>query len=153
MKPREVTHRMIIAMRRHHRVVESNLEGTGIHRAQHRVLMTLSERKFASQVELANYLGVSPATVAISLKSLKKADLVVKTAKEEDNRVNFVELTDEGRKIVEESCEFIDKLDYEMYQGFSPEELEQLCNYCNRIYKNMECMLKKNNDNGGKQKI
>lgn len=146
---REVTHHLIVTNQMHRRMLECNLEGTGIHRAQHRLLLTLSKKSFASQVELARYLEVSPATIAVSLKALKKAELIMKTAKEEDNRINFVELTEKGRKMVEESCGFFDALDEQMYQGFEQEELRQLCQYLDRMYENMERMAKKNKNNGG----
>ena len=58
--------------------------------------------------------------------------------REEDNRRNFVELTEKGRKLVEESCDFFDMLDEQMYVGFSESEKEQLCDYFDRIYENME---------------
>ena len=140
---REVTHQMIVTNQMHRRTLECNLEGTGIHRAQHRLLMTLAKKSFVSQVELAQYLEVSPATIAVSLKALKKAELIKKTAKEEDNRINFVELTDKGRKLVEDSCGFFDALDEQMYQGFEQEELHQLYNFFERMYNNMEQMVKK----------
>lgn len=149
LMPREVTHHMIVTNQMHRRMLECNLEGTGIHRAQHRLLMTLAKKSFASQVELARYLEVSPATIAVSLKALKKAELIMKTAKEEDNRINFVELTEKGRKMVEESCGFFNALDEQMYQGFEQEELHQLCRYLDRMYENMERMAKKNRNNGG----
>ena len=144
LTPREVTHHMIVTNQMHRRMLECNLEGTGIHRAQHRLLMTLAKKSFSSQVELARYLEVSPATIAVSLKALKKAELIIKTAKEEDNRINFVELTEKGRKIVEDSCGFFDALDEQMYQGFGQDELGLLCCYFERIYNNMERMAKKN---------
>ena len=143
LTPKEVTHHMIVTNHMHRRMIESNLEGTGIHRAQHRLLMTLAKKSFSSQVELAKYLEVSPATLAVSLKALKKQNLIRQTAKAEDNRINFVELTDEGRKLVEDSCGFFDMLDEQMYQGFDDEELRLLCQYYHRIYQNMERMANK----------
>ena len=64
-------------------------------------------------------------------------------AKITDNRINFVELTDEGRKLVEDSCGFFDMLDEQMYQGFDDGELRLLCQYYHRIYQNMERMANK----------
>lgn len=140
---KEVTHRMIVMNHMHRRMLEGNLEGTGIHRAQHRLLMTLAKHSFSSQVELAKYLGVSPATIAVSLKALKKQNLICQRMKEEDNRFNFVELTEQGRKLVEESEVFFDRVDAMMYQGFSHQELSQLYQFYERIYKNMESMVDK----------
>ena len=45
----------------HRRKIEKLLDGTGLHRAQHRMLMTLSDCPVTSQVELANILEVSAA--------------------------------------------------------------------------------------------
>lgn len=135
---KEVTHRMIVTNQMHRRMLECNLENRGIHRAQHRLLMILNEKAFASQVELARYLEISPATIAVSLKALKRKGLIMQKIREEDNRRNFVELTEKGRKYVEESCEFFDTLDQQMYQGFTEEEKQKLCEYLDRIYANMQ---------------
>lgn len=139
---RDITHQMVVTNQMHRRMLECSLEGTGIHRAQHRLLMTLAKNSFASQVELARYLEVSAATIAVSLKALKKAGYITQKIREEDNRRNFVELTDKGRVLVEESCEFFDTVDQQMYQGFSPEEKRRLCDYLSRIYRNLERLKK-----------
>ena len=76
--------------------------------------------------------------VAVALKALKKSEYITQKMREEDNRRNFVELTEKGRKLVEESCDFFDMLDEQMYVGFSESEKEQLCDYFDRIYENME---------------
>ena len=76
----------------HRRKIEKLLDGTGLHRAQHRMLMTLSDCPVTSQVELANILEVSAATVAVSLKKLEKGGYIQKTQQEQDSRVRFVEL-------------------------------------------------------------
>lgn len=136
----EVTHHMIVTNQMHRRMMERNLEGVGIHRAQHRLLMSLACDRFQSQAELAKKLEVTPATIAVSLKTLEQKELIVRKAKKEDNRVNFVELTEKGRKIVEDSREFFDSLDQAMYSGFTKEELQRLCDYLDRIYENMRRM-------------
>lgn len=138
MRVRDITHQMIVTNQMHRRMLECNLEGSGIHRAQHRLLMTLAKNSFASQVELARYLEVSAATIAVSLKALKKAGYITQKIREEDNRRNFVELTEKGRVLVDESCEFFDMLDQQMYQGFTQEERRELCDYLSRVYRNLE---------------
>lgn len=141
--PGDVVHRMILTNQMHKRMLNKKLDGVGLHGAQHRLLMTLACGRFSSQVELAKKLEVSPATVAVTLKSMEKAGLISKKTRRDDNRVNFVELTEEGKRIVEESGEFFDTLDREMCRGFSAEEREQLCHYLDRIYENMQQMAKK----------
>lgn len=143
---------MIVTNQMHRRMLECKLENSGIHRAQHRLLITLSEKSFASQVELARYLEVSPATIAVSLKTLKREGLIVQRMREEDNRRNFVELTEKGRKHVEESYEFFDALDQQMYQGFTLEEKQRLCDYLDRIYNNIERLAAQATASHGSQK-
>lgn len=138
---RAVTHRMIVANQMHRRMMEQNLLGTGLHHAQHRLLMTLAERNEHTQVELARRLEVSPATIAVSLKNLEKNGWILRRTGREDNRVNFVELTEKGRKLVEESKEFFDAVDREMYRGFEKEDLIVLSRYMEAIYENMDRML------------
>jgi len=89
-------------------------------------------------VELAKRLEVSPAAIAVSLKSLEKEGFITRSVKKEDNRVNFVELTEKARKIIDDSREYFNQLDQKMYNGFSDEEKEMLYHYLERIYANME---------------
>jgi DNA-binding MarR family transcriptional regulator len=142
--PAEVTHRMLVTNQMHRRLIDRSLEGTGIHRAQHRLLMTLAKNQHVSQVELAKRLEVTPATIAVSLKTMEKEGLICRKVKREDNRANFVELTKKGRDIVEESRDFFSALDEQMYLGFSEEERRRLAGYLERIYHNMEQMSGQN---------
>ncbi len=135
--PTSTTQRMIAINHLHRRTLERNLKETGIHRAQHRLLMNLAANPTSSQMELAKRLEVSPAAVAVSLKSLAKQGLINKTAKQEDARFNSVELTERGRKIVEESREFFNEIERKMYRGFSGEEMTDFCGYLDRIYDNI----------------
>ena len=149
--PTSTTQRMIAINHLHRRTLERNLKETGIHRAQHRLKLSRSEDYFnagvllmnlaanptSSQMELAKRLEVSPAAVAVSLKSLAKQGLINKTAKQEDARFNSVELTERGRKIVEESREFFNEIERKMYRGFSGEEMTDFCGYLDRIYDNI----------------
>ena len=43
---------------------------------------------------------------------------------------------------MEESCEYFDAIDQQMYQGFTEEEKQKLCEYLDRIYCNMERLKK-----------
>lgn len=120
----------------HRRKIEKLLDGTGLHRAQHRMLMTLSDCPVTSQVELANILEVSAATVAVSLKKLEKGGYIQKTQQEQDSRVRFVELTEKGRGVVEESKEIFHQMDAKLLEGFDKEQLEVLQNLLGQMYRN-----------------
>ena len=63
---------LIFVSQLHHRMLEKLVGATGLHRAQHRMLMTLADHEFESQSALANMLEISTATVAVSLKKLER---------------------------------------------------------------------------------
>lgn len=131
---------MIFVNQMHRKKMEQLLEGSGLYRAQHRMLMTLSDHEFRSQAEVAKLLEISTATVAVSLKKLERDGYIQKTVKEEDSRANFVQLTERGRKIVEESREIFQYMDEQVVKGFSEEDITELRKYLKRIYINLSEM-------------
>ena len=75
------------------------------------------EGRIAAQKELSDAMHVSPATVAVSLKSLEREGYVEKLADE----------TDQRRKAVDQS----------MFEGFRPEETRQACGYLMQMLHNL----------------
>jgi len=70
------------------------------------------EGRIAAQKELSDAMHVSPATVAVSLKSLEREGYVEKLADETDQRRS-------------------------MFEGFRPEETRQACGYLMRMLHNL----------------
>lgn len=128
---------MIFVNQMHKKKIERQLEGTGVHRAQHRLLMTLSENEFGSQSELASMLEVSTATVAVSLKKLERDGYIQKEVKKDDSRVNFVRLTPKGEAVVQKSRKIFEMMEQQVIKGFSEEELVSLRKSLRRIYNNL----------------
>ena len=62
--------------RLHRSMVEHQLEGTGVYRSQHQILMYVSRNPNVSQKELAGMYGVSGATIAVSLKKLERGGYI-----------------------------------------------------------------------------
>ena len=71
MDGHELTGKLIFVTHLHHKVMNRYLNQMGLHCSQHRLLMHLGEGTYASQAELAKHLEVTPATVAVALKSLE----------------------------------------------------------------------------------
>ena len=129
---------MIFINQMHRKKLERLLEGTGLHRAQHRLLMTLSEGEFESQAELAAVLEISTATVAVSLKKLERDGYIQKTTKKDDSRAKFVSLTDKGEDVVARSREISAYMDQSVIRGFSEEELVTLRKFLKQMYDNVK---------------
>lgn len=129
---------LIFIIQIHRKKMERLLGGTGLHRAQHRLLMTLSEGEFGSQAELASGLEVSTATVAVSLKKLERDGYIQKSTRKEDTRANFVTLTEKGEKVVLESRKIFEYVDEKVMEGFTEEERAVLRKYLKRMYDNVK---------------
>ncbi len=140
---------LIFISQLHRRKMDDLFRGTGLHRAQHRMLMTLSTREFNSQSELAAALEVSTATVAVSLKKLERDGYIRKSTKEKDSRANFVQLTEKGRKVVADSREIFEYIDRESLRGFGEQDISLLCQFLERIYDNLSEIHE--NKNGGEK--
>ena len=56
------------------RCIEKKVNHTGVYQSQHRLLMHLNHHPNCSQIEIAREMEISPAAVAVSLKSWKAAD-------------------------------------------------------------------------------
>ena len=61
--------------------MQNYLDETGVYQSQHRLLMEISRNPNASQKDIARIMDVSAATVAVSLKNLKREDML------KDNRM------------------------------------------------------------------
>lgn len=94
----------------------------------------------ASQKDIADRLGVSTPTVAVSIKRMEKAGLVRKVIDESDLRRNMITLTENGLKFVEELMTVFDAIDEGMLKGLSQQEQEQLKTLFLRIISNLEAM-------------
>lgn len=90
-----------------------------------------------SQRDVARRMNLSPATVAVSLKTLEREGYVERAADERDARRNRVSLTDKGRRAMELCEESFRAVDERMLSGFTPEEAELLSSFLSRMAKNL----------------
>lgn len=118
------------------RSIDKKVEGTGVYRSQHRLLMLLGKFPECSQTEIAEKMEVSPAAVAVSLKKLEKSGYVSRQCNENDNRVNHVAVTEKGWKTIKASINDFNEIENAFFVGFSEAEMEQLEEYLRRIIKN-----------------
>lgn len=91
------------------------------------------EGRIAAQKELSDAMHVSPATVAVSLKSLEREGYVEKLADETDQRRKAVRLTPKGEAAIQRCVQVFEAVDQSMFEGFRPEETRQACGYLMRM--------------------
>ncbi len=121
----------------HRYAISTSLSGIKLYRGQPEILEYLSEHGDCSQKELADFLGVSTASIATSLKRMSKSGLIERTADEKDRRINRLSLTEKGNEIRlagRAECERIDKA---MFSGFSDDEITAFSDMLSKIANNL----------------
>jgi DNA-binding MarR family transcriptional regulator len=126
----------------HHNCVKAEFEKRGLCKASHPyilfVIRYLMKGELVSQKELADAIGISPATVAISIKRMGKAGLICKKPDERDRRRNIIALTEKGKEITDGCSAAFNEINRDVFKGFTKDEQEQLKKFYLRMIKNLE---------------
>ena len=93
--------------------------------AQYQLLAPLSESSPRSVGELKAAAGVAGPTVTKLLDGLERGGLVERTPSERDRRSIDVSLTDEGRRVMDETREWVDEGRRRIYDALEPREREE----------------------------
>lgn len=109
----------------------------GLYAGQMPVLNYLAEHPGCTQVEMADFLQVSPASVALSTKRLQKAGYLTKEVDAENLRCKRLYLSAQGERVRTLCREKMDQLDRKAFDGFSEEELRALAQMLDRITINL----------------
>ena len=126
-KIRDVHHRHMYLMHNIH-------ARFGLHIAQPRILLMINKLNGATQSQIAEEMQVSPASLSMSIKRMQKAGLLEKAQDEHDLRRNQIQLSPAGRKAMESSLQALMQMDTQMMQDFSPEEIELLGSFLDRMF-------------------
>ena len=120
------------------RMIGRKVEGTGLYRSQHRLLMILGKHPDCSQTAIAEKMDISPSAVAVTLKKLEKGGFVSRQCHQQDNRVNEVVVTKKGEQAICESILCFQEIEAAVLEGFSEEEKARLCDFLQRMIRNGE---------------
>lgn len=135
-----ITFQAVARARKQATAAELNLQGLG-DLGNPLLLFILHDRgvdgAVTAQKELSDALHVSPATVAVSLKSLERGGYVEKLPVEGDQRRKAVRLTPRGEGAIHRCRQVFQDVDKTMFDGFSPEEVEQVCAFHMRMLRNL----------------
>lgn len=121
----------------HRYAISTSLSGMKLYRGQPEILEYLDEHGDCSQRELADFLGVTPASIATSLKRMSKSGFIERTSDENDRRINRLRLTEKGMEILLAGRNECDRVDKAMFNGFSDEEISSFTDMLSRIAENL----------------
>lgn len=126
----------------HRNIIDARFREKGIYVGQPPILKYLSENNGATQKEIAEYLRISPPSVATSLKRMEEAGLVVRLENKKDARRNTVKLTKKGKELYEFAENTFMRIDDIAYKGFTEEEMETMALFIERMNNNLTDFVK-----------
>ena len=102
-------------------------------RGRGRIIALLQLKDGISTKEISQILDIRVSSTNEVLSKMEDAGLIERKPSETDRRVMLVYLTDKGREV-----EFAEPKEFDPYEGFSDEELENLKDYTERMLENTE---------------
>lgn len=121
-----------------HRRMHELFDELGLYPGQPRVLYALWDEDGLTQSELTARLNRSPSTITKTVQRMEKAGFVVRRSDESDERISRVVLTDAGRDIRPAVEEVWTRLDRQIFDGFSAEELSSFHSFLLRVCQNLQ---------------
>ena len=109
---------------------------SGIYFGQPPIIAYILDHDGCTQKDIADFLKVTPASIALSTKRLQKNGYIQKQPDEKNLRCNRLHLTPLGEKVIHEWKSGLDEVTEKMFAGFTDEELNTLCRYLERINDN-----------------
>ncbi|NLV37093.1 MAG: MarR family transcriptional regulator [Clostridiaceae bacterium] len=121
------------------RRIELNKTATdeGLYFGQLPIIEYIINNEGCTQKEIADRLGVTPASIAISTKRMQKAGLIEKRTDENNLRCNRLSATNNGIELARTCRERANDLDKRMFKGFSEQELDAIRNSIDRMIENI----------------
>ncbi len=121
----------------HYARVHALFDALGLYPGQPPFLFLLWEKDGRSQSELAECLGIKPATVTKMVARLEKAGFIRRETDPGDQRVSLIYLTAAGRAVQQQSQGILARMNHELTAGFAPAEQAVLRGYLVRLRENL----------------
>lgn len=138
MELRKLVHELISISVIHRYRITKAASGAGLYFGQPMILEYVKDHEGCTQKELATAMHISPASIAVTIKRIEKAGLIIRTPDENDSRKNHLCVTDKGLDSLKEFRKICDATDEDMFRGFSSEERETLHNLLVRLHNNLD---------------
>lgn len=138
LTPHELMHFFMKTDKLHRCLVEMKMNNLNIHRSQHHMLLCISLFEAPpTQKMIAERLGISAATVTITVKKLEASGYVTRISDKYDNRCNTIEITEKGLDILARGKEIMDSIDKVMFSGLTDTEITQFAQSLSKIQENL----------------
>ena len=120
--------------------MKHTLQKYGLYEGQPAVLFQLQKMENPTQMELAQALGITKASVGVSLRRMEKAGFVKRRQDKGDSRCNRISLTKKGSEFVR-WCELdMEMISNNLLEDFEGDEREAVLHTLERLYKGVNNM-------------
>jgi len=117
------------------------LHGLDVTREQEAILRELAQGDGCNQAELAQRTGQDRNNLSRTLGLLEAKQLVTRDASRDDKRHSVVRLTPSGRRMQQQALQAVDRYRATLYQGFTPQEIDEFARALGRLTANLETFL------------
>lgn len=124
--------------------VYKKLDKINMHNGQPAILAYIYMHKNCTQYEIARHLGLSRASVGVSVKRMQKHGFVEINPSEKDKRSTSLTITKLGIQTLVQSDKILNDYITKKYEGFSDEELEIYLKLLNKIKINLSKIYREN---------
>ena len=138
MEQTEIREAMVRMEAARKRILHPYFQKLGLTPGQPRILNKLLEEDHVSQRELADRCNMDVATLSRSLDKLEEAGYVSRQKHPDCRRAFLVVLTEEGRTKAAEVHENFSRMDNQIWEGISGEEMENFLSCAQKIIRNLE---------------
>ena len=96
----------------------------GLYLGQLPILEYITENDGCTQKEIAEFMCVSPPSIATSVKRMELSGLIDKKQDKSDQRYNRLTITEKGRNVARKCRMLFDEVDSQLFNGMSKEECD-----------------------------
>ena len=121
-----------------HRTIDSKMAALDLTAMQWGPLLLIGHGKARTAADLSRCGGVETSTMTRMLDRLESKGLIIRKRSESDRRVIFLELTDEGKRLVSEVPNLLAESLNQHLCGFNQQELDTLKSLLKRFTVNIE---------------
>jgi DNA-binding MarR family transcriptional regulator len=118
--------------------VEKALGEVALTPSQYFVLFLVETGEATSSAELARATGVLPQSMTELISLLEKRGLIARTPDNVNSRILRIEVTAAGRKLFEKGTEVAIRLERELFEEFTPREVDTLNGLFSRLIASAE---------------
>lgn len=126
----------LLHLLRHRRLRERTADSI-LYDGQLPVLEYVTKRPGSTQIQIASWLAVTPASIAQSTKRLQRAGLIEKRVDESNLRCNRLYATEHGIAVAKSYRVEFDRLDEQMLEGLTETDKQMLIALLDRLIRNI----------------